>query len=197
MTLGLDPSYDARKLSGNPNIALYTQLVENNGIDFAIQALPNNEIENIIIPVGIDVAESIMCEFSVSTDVMESYPIYLEDTQENTITNLKEVSYNTLVSSSGTSRFFLHFRDISSIEDDISNNKNTLRTYASNNTLYILNPQQKRGTVTIYNLTGQRVAAFELTGDTKQQQTFNMNNIINIVKIQTNDEVVSGKVIFR
>jgi len=64
--------------------------------------------------------------------------------------------------------------------------------------------QQKRGAVTIYNLAGQRVATFKLTGDTKQlynvhSQTgvLNTNNMINIVKIQTNDEVISEKVIFR
>ncbi len=197
MTIGLDPSYDARKLSGNPNIALYTRLVENNGVDFAIQALPDNDIESITIPIGIDVAESIMCEFSVNPDVMEGFPVYLEDIKENTITNLKEDNYNTLVTNSGIGRFYLHFTDLSSIEDGNTYNKNIIRTYASSNTLYILNPKQKRGTVTIYNLTGQKVAAFKLTGDTEQQQTLNLIDMINIVKIKTNDEVISEKVIFR
>ena len=79
----------------------------------------------------------------------------------------------------------------------MGSNTNIIRTYSSSNTLYILNPQQKRGTITIYNLTGQKVAAFKLTGDTKQQQTLNLIDMINIVKIQTNDEVISEKVIFR
>ena len=96
MTLGLDPSYDAAKLKGNPNIALYTRLVEDYEVDFAIQALPNNDIESLTIPVGIDVAESIMCEFSISPKIMEDYPVYLEDRLENTVTNLKEENYNTL-----------------------------------------------------------------------------------------------------
>jgi len=111
MTLGLDPSYDAGKLKGNPNIALYTRLVEDNGVDFAIQALPDNDIESIIIPVGIDVIEQTVCEFSIKPEVMEGYQVYLHDTQENTVTNLKENSYSTLVSESGTGRFYLHFKE--------------------------------------------------------------------------------------
>ena len=138
-----------------------------------------------------------MCEFSISPKIMEDYPVYLEDRLENTVTNLKEENYNTLVTESGIGRFYLHFTDISSIEDSNTNTINTIRIYASNNTLYILNPQQKRGTVTVYNLTGQKVITFELTGDTKQQQTLNLADMINIVKIQTNDEVISEKVIFR
>ena len=197
MTNGLDPSYDAMKLKGNPNIALYTRLIEDNGTDFAIQALKNENIESYVIPIGVDVAETIMCEFSLNTESIEGYPIYLKDRLENTITNLKEDNYNTLVTESGIGRFYLHFTEISSIEDGDTNTSNTIRTYASNNTLYILNPQQKQGTITIYNLTGQKVAAFKLTGDTKQQQTLNVVDMINIVKIQTNDEVLSGKVIFR
>ena len=196
MTNGLDPSYDAMKLKGNPNIALYTRLIEDNGTDFAIQALRNENIESYIIPIGIDVAETIMCEFSINTESMEGYPIYLEDRLDNTVTNLKETIYSTLVTESGTGRFYLHFTDISSIEDG-NNTTPSIRTYASNNTLYILNPQQKQGTVTIYNLTGQKATAFKLTGDTKQQRTLNLFDMINIVKIQTNDEVLSEKLIFR
>lgn len=55
----------------------------------------------------------------------------------------------------------------------------------------------KQGIVLIYNLTGQKVAVFELTGNTRQQQILNMNDVINIVLIQTDNEVISKKVIFK
>ena len=47
MTKGLDPSYDVGKMKGNPDIALYTKLIEDNGIDFTIQALPFAGLEFI------------------------------------------------------------------------------------------------------------------------------------------------------
>ena len=124
--------------------------------------------------------------------------VWLYDNKLNKDHNLTQspVYYFTAFENDNNERFAIHFSSLG-IDDDVQTTAPTIRTYASNNTLYILNPQQKQGTVTIYNLTGQKVAAFKLTGDTKQQQTLNLADIINIVKIQTNDEVISSKVIFR
>ncbi len=47
MTDGLDPSYDAAKFKGNPNLALYTKLVDDKGKDFAIQVLPEQNSEDL------------------------------------------------------------------------------------------------------------------------------------------------------
>jgi len=58
MTPGLDPSYDVAKLKGNPDIALYTKLVVDNGVDFAIQALPPISNEEVEVKIGIDVSEA-------------------------------------------------------------------------------------------------------------------------------------------
>jgi hypothetical protein len=196
MTLGLDPSYDVGKLKGNPDIALYTKLVEDNGVDFAIQALPEDDIENLTVPVGIDVSEEMICDFSVYHEFMESWPIYLEDTKENTITNLKEENYSTLVTESGTGRFYLHFKDVSGIEEEMYNVR-TIRVYASGKTLYVINPERKTGTIRIFNLTGQEVASLPLTGDTQQQQALNVNNVFYIVQIQTSKEVISDKVFIK
>ena len=195
MTSGLDPSYDVGKLKGNPNIALYTRLIEDNGVDFAIQALPTNNTENYIVSVGIDVSETQHLSFIANMIDLDYYNILLEDRSLGVFTDLSKNSYTATVTNSGTGRFYLHFRDISAIDDDVYK-LNTIQTYASDNTLYILNPKQKQGIVTIYNLTGQRVATFNLTGHTKQQQTLNMTNMMNVVKIRTNDEVISEKVIF-
>jgi len=124
--------------------------------------------------------------------------IILEDKKLGNFHNLLESpNYNFYGSpTDNPDRFVLHFSGINGIDNDIYN-LNTIRTYASGNTLYILNPLQKQGTVTIYTTTGQKTVTFKLNGDTKQQNTINTNNIINIVKINTNDEVISNKVIFR
>jgi hypothetical protein len=191
MTLGLDPSYDAGKLKGNPNIALYTRLVEDNGIDFAIQALPDNDIESIIVPVGIDVAESTPCEFSINADVMEDYPIYLQDTRENSVTNLKEDSYTTLVTESGTGRFFLHFKEVNSIGENTINN---LRVWSSNKAINIYNDDKQAGDIMVVNIYGQYVDKSALNKNTNQQINLNVPAGYYIVSIVTKDGVLNKKV---
>ena len=201
MTNGLDISYDAGKLKGNPDIALYTKLVDDNGADFAHQALPPLDGTTVAVKTCLDVSNAGNYTFKIVDlqNFNESISIKLKDKLTGSLIDFRQDGeYSFFVNSPGEirNRFVLHFNGVTGIDDDVYK-QNTIQTYASNNTLYILNPQQKQGTITIYNLTGQKVAAFELTGDTKQQQTLNVVDIINIVKIQTNDEVTSGKVIFR
>ena len=193
MTLGLDPSYDARKLKGNPNIALYTRLVQDSGVDFAIQALPTNDIESITIPVGIDVINETTCEFSIKPDVMENYPVYLQDTKENTVTNLKENSYSTTVNESGTGRFFLHFRDIS----DINNNEitNHLNIFAANNNIEIRNNKPIDATINIYNIAGQLITTSQLNNESSTSVNIPNYKGIAIVSITTSGQTLNKKVI--
>ena len=202
MTNGLDVSYDAGKLKGNPDIALYTKLVDDIGTDFAHQALPLLDNNNVAVKIGLDVSTAGNYTFKIKElqNFDETIPIKLEDKLTGSIIDLRQAGeYSFFVNSPGEirERFVLHFNGVTGIEDEIQITKASIQTYASNNTLYILNPKQKQGTVTIYNLTGQKVTTFKLTGDTKQQQTLNIADIINIVKIQTNDDVISEKVIFR
>jgi hypothetical protein len=191
MTLGQDPSYDAGKLKGNPNISLYTRLVEDNGLDFAIQALPDNDIESIIVPVGIDVVEGILCEFNVNIQRMEDYPIYLQDTRENSVTNLKEHTYTTFVSESGTGRFFLHFKAVNGIGE---NSKNNLRVWSSNKVIHIYNDDKQIGDIMIINMYGQSVHISALNGNTNQQIDLNVPAGYFIVSIVTKDGVLNKKV---
>ena len=69
MTKGLDPTYDAGLLKGGTDLLVYTKLVEDNGIPFAIQALPDNSYEKMIIPVGIDFKTGGEVVFSAQTTI--------------------------------------------------------------------------------------------------------------------------------
>ena len=60
MTLGLDPSYDAGLLRGSNKLSVYSHLVNDNGLDFAIQCLPENQLENMVVPIGIDRSQGIV-----------------------------------------------------------------------------------------------------------------------------------------
>lgn len=70
---------------------MYTKLTEddNSNKKLAIQALPNSDIEDTVIPIGIIAKTDNELSFSVKTlNLNESIDIYLEDRINNTFTNL-------------------------------------------------------------------------------------------------------------
>jgi len=119
MTNGLDISYDAGKFKGNPNIALYSFLVDNSQTDaFATQALPLFLTEPVSVGIGFDLLETGDFTFSL-TDFeygfdsieMEEATIELEDTYLKTVVDLKTNDYSFHLNSTGSfiDRFVLHF----------------------------------------------------------------------------------------
>ncbi len=112
MTVGLDSGNDLGKLKGNPDIALYTQLIDRTSdIDFAIQSLPYQSFELRNIPVGLDLKDGGEATFTLETvNFPEGAQVYLEDRESHTHTqlNLKNAAYSvTLPSMSGYGRFNL------------------------------------------------------------------------------------------
>ena len=192
MSPGIDPSYDVGKMKGNPDIALYTRLVEDNGVDFAIQALPFEGIEEFEIPVGIDVLESGVLEFSINHDKLENYDIMLEDRQEGIFTNLRRESYFAEISESGTGRFYLHFKDATAIGETIPQSNVSFR-YAQGR-ITLNNPDHEVGRVLLTNITGQTVKTIELNADKVQGFELRQQTGIYILSIQTNKGVLSKKI---
>jgi hypothetical protein len=124
---------------------------------------------------------------------MENYPVYLQDTKENTVTNLKENSYSTTVNESGTGRFFLHFRDIS----DINNNEitNHLNIFAANNNIEIRNNKPIDATINIYNIAGQLITTSQLNNESSTSVNIPNYKGIAIVSITTSGQTLNKKVI--
>ncbi len=125
MTPGLDPTYDAGILKSDPNFELYTRLVEDNGIDFAVQCLPTNTWTNLSIPVGIDLLLGGEVAFSVSnSDVpVGYYPILVDNLLKiNTYLKTPTDTYtiNLPAGTSGAGRFFLTFGDGSSTGTEVT-----------------------------------------------------------------------------
>ena len=188
---------DALKMFSFDNAVPQLYCFSDNEIPLAVNSMPEITTQKSI-PLGMHLPEQGIFTISISQPSISIglAGIYLEDHVQNTIHKLSESDYSFVAESGDINdRFTIHF-GIVGIDESISQ-VSKIQTYASNNTLYILNPNQKRGTVTIYNLTGQKVTTFKLTGETRQQQQLNIADMINIVKIQTNDEVISEKVIFK
>lgn len=195
MTVGHDPSYDAGKLKGNPNIALYTRLIEDNDTDYAIQALNDINIESYIIPVGVDIYEETILEFSISqTNVDQN--VYLEDRLLNTSTNLSLETYSANISDSGIGRFFLHFAPVG-----ISETKNIIdpiHFFTNGKSITIINNKNLGGMVHIANIMGQEVAKIKLNGNNTQNFTLNVQTGIYIVYTELNNgNIFSEKIIIK
>lgn len=111
MTKGLDPTYDAGLLKGASDLIVYTKLVEDNGIPFAIQALPANDYSSMIIPVGLDFKTGGDVVFSAAlTNLPLDCKVILEDKLTKTFTDLSKNVYTATIAanSSISDRFQIH-----------------------------------------------------------------------------------------
>jgi hypothetical protein len=193
MSTGLDPSYDAAKFKGNPVLSLYTRLVDDNGIDFAIQALPFADMENFVIPLGVDVASTDVFEFTAVQENMDHFNIMLEDREQNIVTNLRWESYFAEISNSGTGRFYLHFKDATAIGEINTTPIVTFR-YVDGKIL-INNPEHQTGMVSLVNIQGQVLLDFRMNGEATTEIHVNQPTGVYILLVQT-DKIKSGSRIF-
>jgi hypothetical protein len=196
MTKGLDPSYDVGKLKGNPNIALYTRLVEDNGTDFAIQALPDQHIEDFVVPVGIDISTPAVYEFTANQKDLDNYSILLEDRQENTFTDLRWKSYFATISQNGTGRFYLHFKEATAIEDFFPKNK--ILIYVDGQQIFIKNgvveTHGRASLLTVSDMMGRIVLQQNISGSGEITIPVNLKTGAYLVALQSRDKVVTEKV---
>jgi len=191
MTHGLDPTYDAGKMKANNELSVYTLLVEDNGHQFAVQALPDQNIEDIIVSVGTDIAEPIQVEFSIYQENLDNYNIVLEDRQTGTFTNLRRETYATEITQSGTGRFYLHFKDATAIGEITPETKISLRYLDGR--IQINNPELENGYISLVNVGGQVLDRVELDGNYFQEFTIQQVSGIYIISIQTEKAQVSRK----
>ena len=112
MTKGLDPTYDAGLLRGSNGLSLYTKLIDDNGVDFAIQCLPEKGMDSFVIPVGLDAKAGGEVKFSATaTSLPDGCSVILEDRLNKTLTLLesgKELAVTVAANTSGTGRFYIH-----------------------------------------------------------------------------------------
>lgn len=163
MTTGLDPTYDAGVLKGNPNLALYTRLVSDNGTDFAIQCLPLDGLDTFIIEVGIDYLSGGEISFSARTDLIPyGSNVILEDRLDGIFTDLGENNAVYTVSlppsSTGTGRFFLHTGDGQA--NNIPSLNKPLQVYSSGKKIYINGELTPGNLISLYSTQGVLIRTY-------------------------------------
>lgn len=197
---GFDKKYDGVKLKGNTDIAFYSQLVKDDGLDYAIQALPAEAEEGVSVNLGMHVAQA--GEYSISVKQMQSFndttEIMLEDTYKGMLTDLRaEPEYQFDVENTGEieDRFILHFNktsvEIIPEQSELAN----MTVFASNGKIIIETSEADLDYTTfVYDTDGRLLRSEKLTHSTRNEIDLNVSAGIYLVRVVSKEQVFTQKV---
>ena len=165
MTKGLDPTYDAGLLKGGSDLLVYSRLVEDNGIPFTIQALPDNDFSSLIIPIGLDFMTGGEVVFSSELmNLPSDCKVILEDMLTKTFTDLSTTVYKTTIAANSviTDRFRLKTTSTTTgLDKETTAYK--LTAYANRNIdIRIIGPVSKNTVATLYDIYGSVILVKKL-----------------------------------
>ena len=174
-TKGFDNGLDGETFSGVANkFDVFTQLVGNNvGKNYQVQSLPNQDLESMIISVGLKAEAGKEITFSAEAlNLPSGIKVFLEDRENNTFTRLDESGseYKITLASSldGVGRFYLHTKSNALSTEDVA--LENISIYKSGNNLRIVGLQQGNASVKMFNILGKNV----------MQTSFNSSGVKNI-----------------
>ena len=190
---GLDPGYDAGQFFQGNNSRIFTRLVnDDEGTNFSIQALPYNDLKDLVVPLGIT-TESSSLELSVTENSIDDfYRIYLEDKLENTIVELDQTIDLNFEddNSDGLGRFYLHFTD--GMIPELPTDGDDFRIFkVSNSEIKLMGSPETIYNAKIFDFSGRLIKEVNFT------HKININDIdnngIKILTIESSDEKITKK----
>jgi hypothetical protein len=162
----LDIGYDAGLFRPSTGFALYTKLVEDNGVDFQLQCLPTKQYKDLMVPVGVDSKAAGEVVFSaVGTNLEAGCKMILEDRLTHTFTDLSINTYKAAVTANTATsdRFFLHASEIISAIGDQKLSTGKLTAYAvRNDEIRVIGEVTDKAVATLYNGLGKVVLTRKL-----------------------------------
>ena len=167
MTKGLDPTYDAGLLRGANGLSLYTKLIDDNGVDFAIQCLPENGMESFVVPVGLDAKVGGEVKFSATTiGLPTGSSLILEDRTAKVYTDLSnggEYAVTLSANSSGTGRFYIHTSNLTTGTSGLLPTEGfSLKAYPANGLIWIEGSVSSSAKAYLFNTSGSNLGVFNL-----------------------------------
>ncbi|MEI8203763.1 MAG: T9SS type A sorting domain-containing protein, partial [Bacteroidota bacterium] len=190
-TSGLDHQFDAEKEYGNIDAPQLFSITSNDVL--SINCLPEVN-STVTVPVGLKVG--VNTNYTITARDIESFDagtnVYLEDLKLNKMINLNEKATYSFDANTNdvVNRFMLHFGNPTSTNSAI-----TLNSYSYDNTLYVNNPSLVNiNEVVVYNALGQIVTSFKPEITSLKGYSINASTGSYIVKIVTDNNVVSNKV---
>lgn len=205
-TKGIDPGFDAAAYGATKvDFSLFTNLVEDNkGLNIAIQALPYNDFNDVIVPLGLKAKGGE--ELIISIDELSTLPsninVYLEDTQNNTLTylNNEDFKFTPTEDINVSGRFNVHYSSRTlSIGDLESNDRLRIYTTAMPKTLFIKGQLAGATTAQLYDIQGRLVLSQKLNPSTTEN-TMDISTIttgVYVVKVNNDHQVKTQKVIIK
>ena len=205
-TDGSDPAYDTRTFPmGDNNTSIYTRLVQDDeGVNLAIQSLAYSEMWDKVIPLGLNALGGEEMTVSISHRTTPAdLNIYLEDTEEGTMTNLLEEDFVLAPISdlSGAGRFFIHMTADTMSNEDVSTSM--LNAYKEVNASYItvegLATQSNNISVSLYNILGRKVLSTALNNNMNTQtlSTLGMASGIYVIELESGNDRLTKKLIIQ
>ncbi len=172
MTKGLDPTYDAGLLRGSNGLSLYTKLVDDNGVDFAIQCLPEKGMDSFVIPVGLDAKAGGEVKFSATaTSLPDGCSVILEDRLNKTLTLLesgKELAVTVAANTSGTGRFYIHTSNLTTGTSGLLPEEGfSLKAYPADGVIQIEGQVSRLAKAYLFNTSGSNLGVFNLQEGTR------------------------------
>ena len=201
MTKGLDPGYDAGLFNaGKTGFALYSRLVEDNGVDFEQQCLPDYDMQNLVVPIGLIAKQNTTINFkAIVTDFPANYKVYLEDRFTGKFNRLDESgSFYSIVlasASTGMGRFYLHTtQGTLGIENEIYDGL-TIYPLPQEEKIRVLGALTLPALASVYSVDGSLVSTFILTNPAENEIPLKqVSNGVYVLQIQSDKQFVKRKI---
>ena len=204
LTLGLDAGYDAGAY--NQATALSSRLPgDDQGVNFQLNAMNLESAYNQSIPLVINQEVGQNFRVSISNNTLpEDVNVYLEDTQNGTLTSLKDQDFELVAQSdlSDAGRFYIRFTTQNLAVNDVLS-PSTINVYKINTDSFItikgLTPEMGKTTATIYNMLGMKVRekALNNTAATQQISTQGLASGVYIINLRAGEQAISKKIIIQ
>ncbi|WP_051209827.1 discoidin domain-containing protein [Gelidibacter mesophilus] len=205
-TRGLDPGYDAAAYGATAvDFAIFTNLLKDNlGLDIAIQSLPYEDINDVVVPLGIKSKPE--AKLVISIDELSTLPsninVYLEDTVNKTLTLLNNETFvfSPETEINGIGRFFVHYsaKTLSILDMDTDDNLH-IYTTVSPKALYIKGQLTKATTASLYDIQGRLVLSKVLNPSTTEN-TIDISTVstgVYVVKLNNDNQIKTQKIIIK
>jgi hypothetical protein len=162
-TTGLDVGYDAGILKADPAFAVFTRLVQDNNVEFALQCLPEPNSEIMTIPVGVDFRAGGEITFTAEmVGLSDENSVVLEDKLLNVSTTFDNATskYSTTAAANAesTGRFFLHVSGKSQVTAiDFKNIPNKINAWVERDEIVINGTTGNNAVANLFDVRGSSV----------------------------------------
>ena len=204
VTDGLDVGYDASVFELANNMIYSRLLTGDEGIDLSIQALAYSEMWDKVIPIGINALGGEEMTISISHRTTPAdLNIYLEDTEDGTMTNLLDGDYVLTPASdiNGVGRFFIHMTADTMSNEEVSTS--LLNAYKEIDASYItiegLATQSNETKISLYNILGREVLSTTLNNNmgTQTISTVGLSAGIYVIELESGSDRLTKKLLIQ